>query len=86
MFAALDTPPNDLHPPNLPSQHARTHRALPLGAVWTLLTCWNRIYAAVCLEIFGHLGVAIGDHGPMFDQILVELCASLGLTYEPPAR
>jgi AcrR family transcriptional regulator len=59
---------------------------LPLGAVWTLMTCWNRIYAGVCLEIFGHLGVGIRDHGPMFDQMLVELCASLGLTYEPPAR
>ncbi|MCO6010416.1 WHG domain-containing protein [Actinoallomurus purpureus] len=59
---------------------------LPLGAIWILLTCWHRIYAAVCLEIFGHLGVGIDDHGPLFDQMLVELVASLGLVYEPPAR
>ena len=70
----------------LESYRKTTGLDLPLGAIWTMLTCWQRIYASVCLEIFGHLGVAIEDYGPMFDQMLVELLASLGLVYEPPAR
>ncbi|WP_345363227.1 TetR/AcrR family transcriptional regulator [Actinoallomurus liliacearum] len=70
----------------LASYRKTTGLDLPLGAIWTLLTCWHRIYAGVCLEIFGHLGVGIDDHGPMYDQMLVELMASIGLTYEPPAR
>ncbi|GAA4624232.1 TetR/AcrR family transcriptional regulator [Actinoallomurus vinaceus] len=70
----------------LASYRRTTGLDLPLGAIWVLLTCWQRIYSVVCLEIFGHLGVGIDDHGPLFDQMLVELCALIGLEYDPSTR
>lgn len=56
---------------------------VPLGALAIFLQCWVRIYGLVSLEVFGHLGFALSDVGPMYDAMLSELAARLGMTWPP---
>lgn len=46
---------------------------LPLGAAYVFASCWERLYGAVCLEVFGHLAWAVDDGEPLFEQMLSEL-------------
>ena len=75
--------------PSLRQQLARyremTGSDLPLGALQTFLRCWVRLYGAVSLEAFGHLKFALDDPSPMFELMLTDLAAMLGLQY-PLAR
>ena len=57
--------------------------AIPLGAVLTFLRCWVRLYGAVSMEVFGHLGFALDDAAPMFEITLSELAEDVGLRYMP---
>ncbi len=57
---------------------------LPLGALQTFLRCWVRLYGAVSLEAFGHLKFALDDPSPMFELMLSDLAAIVGLPW--PAR
>jgi AcrR family transcriptional regulator len=59
---------------------------LPLGALLTFLRCWVRLYGVVAMEVFGHLGFALDDPGPMFEITLSELATLVGLEYAPPRR
>lgn len=43
---------------------------LPLGAVAAFLTSWVQLYGAVTVEVFGHLGFAVADAEPLFEQML----------------
>lgn len=54
---------------------------LPLGAILRFLRCWTKMYGAVSMEVFGHIGFALEDPAPMFDLTLAELAADLGLEY-----
>lgn len=56
---------------------------LPLGAVFTFLWCWVRLYGIVSLEVFEHLHFALDDASPLFEYTLVELSQRLGLEYRP---
>lgn len=58
---------------------------LPLGLLLIFLRCWTRLYGIVSLEVFGHLGFALDDAGPMFEMMLAETAPLIGLDY-PPAR
>lgn len=60
--------------------------SLPLGALEVFLECWVRIYGLISLEVIGHLRFAIGDVSPMFDAMLAELGARLGLPWRPEFR
>lgn len=46
---------------------------LPLGALAAYLTGWVRLYGAVTMEVFGHLGFALTDAEPMFETMLTEM-------------
>jgi len=61
---------------------------LPLGLVAVFLSCWVRLYGAVCVEAFGHLQFAIGEAEPMFEMELRSLADLLGASdlYRPPPR
>lgn len=59
--------------------------AIPLGALLTFLRCWVRLYGIVSMEVFGHLGFALDDPGPIFEITLAELATLVGLEY-PTAR
>ena len=54
---------------------------LPLGAILRFLRCWTKLYGAVSMEVFGHIGFALDDAAPMFDLTLAELATDLGLEY-----
>jgi AcrR family transcriptional regulator len=57
------------------------HSDLPLGAILRFLRCWTKLYGAVSMEVFGHIGFALDDAAPMFDLTLAELATDLGLEY-----
>jgi AcrR family transcriptional regulator len=58
---------------------------LPLGLLLIFLRCWTRLYGTLSLEVFGHLGFALDDAGPMFELMLVDTAPLIGLRY-PPRR
>lgn len=57
---------------------------LPMGALEVYLHCWVRLYGAVVIEAFGHVGFALTDAEPLFERELVALGDMLGLTYTAP--
>jgi len=58
----------------------------PEGAILIFLRCWMLLYGAVSMEVFGHLGFALGDPAPMFELTLADLARLLGLDYPPRER
>jgi hypothetical protein len=56
---------------------------MPAGAILRFLRCWTKLYGAVSMEIFGHMGFALDDAVPMFDVTLTELAAGVGLHWTP---
>jgi AcrR family transcriptional regulator len=60
---------------------------LPLGVLQVFLSCWIRLYGAVCMEAFGHLRFAVEDAGAIFEAELRSLAGLLGAEdlYQPPA-
>ncbi len=75
--------------PGLRDQLSRYRDALgtdiPVGAVLTFLRCWTVLYGAVAMEVFGHMRFALDDPAPMFEIILSDLAALVGLRYPLPA-
>jgi AcrR family transcriptional regulator len=71
-------------PPTLTEQlrafSARTGDRLPLGVLVAYLDGWVRLYGAVTLEVFGHLGFALHDAGAMFEAMLDEMRRALTVT------
>ena len=57
---------------------------LPLGALEVFLHCWVRLYGAVVVEAFGHVGFASADAEPLFERELAVLGDMLGLPYAAP--
>jgi hypothetical protein len=62
------------------SRHAGD--VLPLGALAAYLAGWVRLYGAVTIEVFGHLGFALSDAEPMFEAMLADMRRQL--TTPPP--
>jgi AcrR family transcriptional regulator len=50
---------------------------IPLGATYTLLHYWTRVYGLISMEIAGHLDHAVTDGGPVFEAVLAELAAQV---------
>jgi AcrR family transcriptional regulator len=48
-------------------------RDVPLGATYTLLHYWTRVYGLISMEVSGHLDHAVTDAGPLFEAVLTEL-------------
>jgi AcrR family transcriptional regulator len=57
---------------------------IPVGTMLTFLRCWMLLYGAVAMEMFGHLSFALEDPSPMFDIMLTDLAALVGLRYPLP--
>lgn len=70
-------PADDQLPPALVLQlrefSARTGDILPLGVLVAYLSGWVRLYGAVTIEVFGHLGFALADPEPMFEAMLADM-------------
>ena len=56
---------------------ARTGDRLPLGVLVAYLSGWVRLYGAVTIEVFGHLGFALADPEPMFEAMLADMRRAL---------
>ncbi len=56
---------------------ARTGDRLPTGVLMAYLSGWVRLYGAVTIEVFGHLGFALEDPEPMFESMLADMCRAL---------
>jgi AcrR family transcriptional regulator len=71
--------------PSLRAQLARYREFLgtdlPLGVLQTFLRSWVLLYGTVSLEVFGHLKFALDDSAPMFELMLTDLAAMIGLEY-----
>jgi AcrR family transcriptional regulator len=50
---------------------------LPVGALAVWLAGWVRLYGAVTIEVFGHIGFALADAEPLFEQMLRDMRAGL---------
>ncbi len=46
---------------------------IPKGAVVSFLQAWVQIYGTVALEVFGHIGWALRDGEPLFEQVLHDI-------------
>lgn len=46
---------------------------IPKGAVVSFLQAWVQIYGTVALEVFGHIGWALRDGEPLFEQVLYDI-------------
>lgn len=73
-FAAPDA---DQLPPELVRQlrtfASGTGTDLPVGVLAAYLAGWVRLYGAVTIEVFGHLGFALDDPGPLFEAMLADM-------------
>ncbi|KAA2251348.1 TetR/AcrR family transcriptional regulator [Solihabitans fulvus] len=52
---------------------------LSLGTVFFMLQFWVRLYGHVALEVFGCFPFAVSDPEPLFDSMLADLAAEVGL-------
>ena len=52
---------------------------LPLGATYTMLRFWVRLYGQVALEVFGRFPFAISAPDVLFESMLAELAKEVGL-------
>lgn len=59
---------------------ANADQALPLGAVLTFLRAWVTLYGSVSLETLQQLRFALDDAAPLFELVLADLAAMIGVS------
>src|SRR5699024_9791739 len=57
---------------------------LPLGVLFTMVKCWERLQGCVSLEAFGHFRFVLQDAEPLFEDMLNEISRLWGIAYVPP--
>ncbi|MFJ5780393.1 TetR/AcrR family transcriptional regulator [Streptomyces sp. NPDC093094] len=59
---------------------------IPLGALVVMLSCWRTLFGQVALEVFEHLNPLITDQEPLFEMLMLDSVARMGLAadYRPP--
>jgi AcrR family transcriptional regulator len=60
----------------------RIGQSVDMDTALLYLSCWERLYGAVCTEAFGHLNFAINDGQELFEDHLSEVAKRLGLAPE----
>jgi AcrR family transcriptional regulator len=84
----FEVPPDDEIAPDFRDQLARYGELLgtdlPLGVLQTFLRCWVSLYGTVTLEVFGHMRFALDNPAQMFELMLTDLAALIGLRYPLP--
>lgn len=53
--------------------------SIGLGTAYTVLRFWVRLYGQVALEVFGRYPFPVTDTTPLFESMLAELAAEVGL-------
>jgi hypothetical protein len=59
---------------------------LPLGVARLMIVCWRQIYGIACMAVYGHLAFAFNDCEALFDDMMDDLLATLGLERSPRLR
>ena len=57
---------------------------LPLGVLFAMVKCWERLQGCVSLEAFGHFRFVLQDAEPLFEDMLSEISRLWGIAYVPP--
>lgn len=57
---------------------------LPLGVLFAMVKCWERLQGCVSLEAFGHFRFILRDAQPLFEDMLSEISRFWGIEYLPP--
>lgn len=55
----------------------------PLGAAYTMLRFWVRLYGQVALEVFGRFPFPVSAPELLFESMVAELATEIGLTTRP---
>ncbi|MGV4887468.1 TetR/AcrR family transcriptional regulator [Streptomyces viridosporus] len=86
----LDHPADDEIDPALRAQLLTYRRLigqeLPVGVVLLMVTCWRQIYGLLCMSVHHHLAAAFGDCVPLFEHMIDDLLALLGVERSPAQR
>jgi AcrR family transcriptional regulator len=53
-----------------------------VDAALLFLSCWEKLYGAVCTEVFGHLAFALEDGEELFEDQLLDVAERLGIAPE----
>jgi AcrR family transcriptional regulator len=53
----------------------------PDGTLLIYLRCWELLYGAVSMEVFGHLSFVMEDPAPMFEYTLADMARLVGFEY-----
>lgn len=91
----LNTPPDDSVPPALRDDLAKFRTSLletvadtgfevdaeklGVGTAYAILRFWVRLYGQVALEVFGRFPFAVSDPEPLFESMLLDVAADVGL-------
>lgn len=85
----FDFPSDDEIDPALHAQLLAYRRVigqeLPAGVVLLMVTCWRQIYGLLCMSVYNHLATAFDDCVPLFEHMVDDLLALLGVA-RPPGR
>jgi len=77
------TSPEEPFDPELTRQLAEYRQlvgsTLPDGPLYTVLSCWTRLYGLVSLEVFNHLRFALDDAEPFLETELRAIALRLGM-------
>jgi AcrR family transcriptional regulator len=88
-LAALDLPRTRWSRPipaslrkQLDAYLARIGQSVDIDIALLYLSCWERLYGAVCTEAFGHLNFALNDGEELFEDHLADCAVRLGIGSE----
>ena len=86
----LKYPEDDKIPPALVPQ-LKLYRdsvkpGVPLGVAYMMIYCWRQIYGILCMAIYKHLSFAFDDPEPLYENMIVDLLAHLGVEPRPNLR
>lgn len=59
---------------------------VPLGAAHTIMVFWRQVYGLLCMVAYDQLDYAFGNFDAVFDDMIRDLLASLGLEPSPAVR
>jgi AcrR family transcriptional regulator len=91
----LNTPPDDSVPADLRDDLAKfrasllktiaetgfevAEETLGIGTAYAILRFWVRLYGQVALEVFGRFPFAVSNPEPLFETMLIDVAADVGL-------
>ncbi|MFE2722759.1 TetR/AcrR family transcriptional regulator [Kitasatospora sp. NPDC059327] len=59
---------------------------LPPGVTLLMITCWRQIYGLLCMAVYSHLATPFDSYVPLFNNMMDDLLALLGVSRGPHQR